>query len=232
MIGCAKPVTARLPLLDAARGLAVIAMVIYHFSWDLSVFGLVELDVGREWRPAAMAIAASFLVISGTALTLSGRFRPRRFATLLGAAALVSLGSWWFDPDSFIFFGILHCLALSSILALPFLRAPAGLLVAAAVAAFALGGWAHPFFDAAPWLWLGLSTQVPLTNDYIPIIPWFGFVLLGMLAGRARPGAWAQWGPPPLVWLGRWSLVIYLVHQPILTTALFWLAPLLNGRPG
>ena len=213
----------RLPFLDAIRGLAVVAMVIYHFFWDLSVFGFIELDVGREWRGAAMAIAASFLGISGVAFTLAGRLKPRRLAIIAGAAGLVSLGSWWFDPHAFIFFGILHCIALSSILALPFLQMPGWSLGVAAALFFALGGWAHPLFDAWPLLWVGLSTQLPLTNDYIPIVPWFGFVLLGMWAGRVRPAAWPAWGPRPMVWLGRWSLLIYLVHQPILTGLLFLL---------
>ena len=204
-------------------------MVLYHFSWDLSVFGFIEVDVARDYRLAAMAIAASFLVISGIGLTLAGRLKPRRLGIIIGAAALVSLGSWWFDPEAFIFFGILHCIALSSLLALPFLRAPGWVLGLAAAIVLAGGWWAHPYFDAGPWLWLGLSTQVPLTNDYIPIVPWFAFVLLGMGAGRLRPGAWAQWGPRPLVWLGRWSLVIYLTHQPILTGLLFLLMP---GKPG
>lgn len=219
----------RLPALDAARGAAVVAMVAYHFGWDLSVFGFIEVDVARDYRLAAMAIAASFLLISGMALSLAGRVKPRRLAILAGAAGLVSLGSWWFDPGSFIFFGILHCLALSSLLALPFLRAPGWVLGVVAAAVFAGGWWADPFFDAWPWLWLGLSTQLPLTNDYIPIIPWFSFVLLGMLAGRVPPGAWAMWGPRPLVWLGRWSLVIYLVHQPVLMGMLSLLPP---GKPG
>ncbi len=219
----------RRPTLDAARGAAVVAMVAYHFSWDLSVFGFIELDVGRDWRLAAMAIAASFLVISGVALTLSGRFRIRRFALLLAAAMLVSLGSWWFDPRSFIFFGILHCLALSSLLALPFLRAPGWLVGAAAVLVLAGGAAARPFFNEWHWVWFGLSTEVPLTNDYIPIIPWFGFVLAGMLLGRLPAGAWPGWGPRPLVWLGRWSLMIYLLHQPVLTGLL---ALLQTGKTG
>ena len=219
--------TARLPLLDAARGLAVVAMVTYHFFWDLSVFGFIETDVGQTWRGAAMAIAASFLAISGAAFTRAGRLKPRRLVIISSAAALVSLGSWWFDPGSFIFFGILHCIALSCLLALPFLRAPGWLLVLAAATVLAAGTWAHPVFDAWPWLWLGLSTQLPLTNDYIPIIPWFGFVLLGMWAGRWQ--AWPAWGPPPLVWLGRWSLPIYLVHQPVLMGLLSLAMP---GKPG
>lgn len=207
---------ARLPFLDAARGMAVVAMIAYHFFWDLSVFGFIQTDVGREWRGAAMTIAASFLLISGAAFTLAGRLKPRRLAVIGGAAALVSLGSWWFDPGSFIFFGILHCIALSAVLAVPFLRAPAWVLGVAAALVLALGSLAHPAFNAWPLLWLGLATQLPPTNDYIPIFPWFGFVLVGMLAGRAPRDLWPEAAPALLVWLGRWSLLIYLVHQPIL----------------
>jgi uncharacterized membrane protein len=109
---------ARSRWLDSARGLAVVAMVIYHVGWDLSHFGLIETDVAfaTGWRRFAQAIAASFLVISGISLALATQRGIRmqhllkRLGVIAGAALLVTIGSWLAFPDQFIFFGILHCL--------------------------------------------------------------------------------------------------------------------------
>jgi uncharacterized membrane protein len=218
------------PWLDAARGIAVVAMVFYHFSWDLSQFGVIEVDVANHpaWRLFAKTIAASFLGLAGYALVLAHgggiRWRPfgRRLAILVAAAGLVTLGTYIAFPGSFIFFGILHCIALSSLLALAFLRLPWwGLLLAAAFFHLLPDVYRSDAFSA-PWLlWTGLGTSVPATNDYEPIFPWFGYVLAGMaLARLGLPALRAEGGGGPgaglLGSIGRWSLPIYLIHQPLL----------------
>jgi len=126
----------------------------------------------------------------------------------------------------------LHCIAVASVLALPFLRAPT--LVPLAVAAFCFAA-PRLFTDASlatPTLdWLGLGARAPVTNDYVPIFPWFGFVLLGIVAARSVLLLAARRLPSPgrlwsfaflrgLIWSGRHSLLIYLVHQPVLLGAL------------
>ena len=157
----------RLAVIDLIRGIAVIAMVVYHFSWDLLDYSLIDVDVVNDplWRAFAHVIAGTFLALVGFNLVLANRngIRAvpylRRLGIIAGAAALVSLGTYWFMPGAFVFFGILHMIAAASVLALPFLRAPVWVTLAvAAIACLAAPSLlTSEFFDAAPFLWLGLS---------------------------------------------------------------------------
>ena len=230
----------RWPVIDIARGLAVCAMVAFHFTWDLGFFRIIPYDISfeTEGRVLAHVIAGTFLWAVGAALVLAhrGGFEPRafliRFGKIAGAAAIVSVGTYFALQDEWIFFGVLHCIALSSLLALPFLTAPMAVVGLALIAAFALPALlVHPALDQ-PWLyWLGLNQTIPRTNDYVPFLPWFGVVLGGMLATRAVLASsrlatlaehHANHRPARvLTWLGRRALPIYLLHQPILM-ALLW----------
>src|SRR5262249_8598183 len=139
-------------------------------------------------------------------------------------------------PDAFVFFGILHMITVASVLALPFLRAPPWLTVSAAFICLAAPSlFTSEFFDAKALLWIGLSPHVVATVDYVPLLPWFGVVLAGVAAarllfdaggegllGRFQPAAR---GWRPLLFAGRWSLPIYLLHQPILIAAITVLLP-------
>lgn len=223
----------RAPALDFARGIAVVAMVIYHLYWDFGHFGLISADVSFDpgWRLFAKSIAASFLVIVGVGLELATREGVRwrsflkRLAKVSGAALLVTLGSWYAFPDSYIFFGILHCIALSSVIALAFLRFPAWALMLAGAAVYVLPLYFRTHaLDAPVFDFLGLGMIIPASNDYEPIFPWFAWVLWGLALGKLRlpflePRPVA--GPPSIVErLGQWSLPIYLIHQPVLFGAL------------
>lgn len=240
----------RLAAIDVARGVAIVAMAIYHFSWDLGNFRLVPWNAATDpgWRLFARLIAASFLVLVGVSLVLASRngFRwppyLRRLAILMVAAALVSLGTWWFTPDAFVFFGILHMIAAGSVLALPFLFAPSWLVALAGIAAVLAPTFlASPAFDLPALWWLGLTPRPPRSVDFVPLFPWFAAILAGILAGRAilaagpdAPlGRWRGEGSLArgLAFAGRWSLLIYLVHQPILIGALYVAAPLLPVNP-
>ena len=225
----------RWPLIDAGRGTAIIAMIVYHGVWDLGYFDLTAIDAEGDqlWRWFAHIIAGTFLALVGVGLVLATRrgFRPgryfRRLAIIVGAALLVSLGTYLVFPEDFVFFGILHSIATASVLALPFLRLQVWLTAAAAIAAIAAPQFlAHPYFNEPGWLWLGLSTKAPSTVDYVPVLPWFGVTLGGIVAARLSLAwrderLWSWWQPKgtagrALVQAGRWSLIIYLVHQPIL----------------
>ncbi|MGW9332253.1 heparan-alpha-glucosaminide N-acetyltransferase [Bosea sp. NPDC055594] len=232
------PARGRIELLDLARGIALLAMFVYHFAYDLSFFRLIRVDVVSDpgWRLFARLIAGSFLAIVGFSLILATRnglnrkAYAKRFAMVAGAALVVTIGTRFAIPENFIFFGILHHIALASLLALPFLRLPALALALVAAAWFALPFILGGEVFESEWLsWLGFGPW-PYTADFVPLFPWFACVLAGMALGklalaRAPEGGWALWrarsAPARLVALGgRNSLIVYLVHQPLFIGAL------------
>ncbi|PST24563.1 DUF1624 domain-containing protein [Mesorhizobium plurifarium] len=233
--------TNRIALLDALRGLALVAMALYHFVWDLEFFGYVAAGTAGTggWRMFARLIAGSFLFLAGYSLVLGQlpNLRPRafamRFAKIAGAAALISIGTWFAFPQSFIFFGILHAIAAASLVGLLFLKLPAAVSFLAAAAAFAA-----PFhlrssvFDVPALWWVGLSETIPRSNDYVPLLPWLAPFLIGLGTAKLLHPAFSAWRSrsagtgeapwiAPLAFGGRHSLLVYLIHQPLLIAAVY-----------
>ncbi|MBD8876141.1 DUF1624 domain-containing protein [Roseibium polysiphoniae] len=227
--------SSRIDAIDALRGVAILAMIAYHLSWDLSWFGHVDWQVSSapEWRAFAAGIAGTFLFLAGVSLTLAHQHGVRwrafwkREAVIVLAAAGVSLATSFTFGDAFVRFGILHAIATSSLIALPFLRAPAWLSLVGAALIASLPFWAKSHvFDGQLLLWSGLGTPDLGAVDYVPLAPWAGLTMLGVGLTRALterrglesvsrlkiPGM----GGRILNILGRRSLIIYLVHQPIL----------------
>ena len=178
-------------------------------------------------------MASAFLALVGVSLALAHRDRLnlpafwRRLAIVAGAAALVTAGSSSSRPARVIWFGILHCIAAASLLALPLVRAPAWASLSAGAAAIALPFFFHSsLFDPPALLWLGLGEALPNTLDWRPLLPWAGVVLLGLGAARlpgvldrlTSPWRWRAKSAPArvLCFAGRHSLAVYLLHQPIL----------------
>jgi len=235
----APPTRPRLELVDAARGVAILAMVVYHLAWDLSYYRLISTDVTTHpaWVLFQRSILSSFLVLVGVSLVLAhGKSMRwpgfwRRMAVLVAAALAVTAGTYWMFPDYFVYFGILHAIALFSLLALPFLRL-APILVLAGAALFVVPALflSSPLFNTRPLAWIGFWSSQPETTDIVPIFPWFGMALLGVAGARlipalplaARIGGWRARGKLSrgLIVAGRWSLLIYLLHQPILLGAI------------
>jgi uncharacterized membrane protein len=230
----------RWDVIDVARGLAIAAMIVYHFSWDLSFLKLIETNILQvpAWRWFARGIAGSFLLLAGVGLALAHAQGFRRFPFLRrlmkvgGAALAVTLVTYFAFPESYVFFGILHCIAVSSVLALPFLRLhPALTLLVAVLCLAAPAIFTSPALDVPYLGWLGLGVTDPLTNDYVPVFPWFGMVLIGVALGKlllkqTETMRLARWRATdalsrPLVWAGRKSLPIYLIHQLVLLGLLY-----------
>lgn len=247
MVQIAK--TGRIEAIDLARGVALMAMVIYHFRWDLEFFGWASAGANSAigWVLFARAIAASFLFLVGIGLALA-HFPAigwpsfwKRLAMVAAAALLITVATWFAIPDSFIFFGILHAIALFSLCALPFLRLPWSASFATALLVLLL---AEPLrseiFDAPALWWLGLAPVNPVSNDYVPLFPWFSATLAGVAMGKLglaygwfeRLSGWRPRNIPSLVlqWCGRHSLGFYLLHQPILIAAL-WIFTQIAGPP-
>ncbi len=234
----------RLAAIDIARGVAILAMVVYHFTWDLALFRIVTVDPVADpgWRFLARATASSFLFLVGVGLVLAHRRAIRwsafwrRFAVIAAAAAAVSIATYLVFGDEFVRFGILHNIALASLVGIGFVVLPWWLTALAGIAVYLAPAYlAAPFFNHVGWIWLGLSTEVPDSVDYVPLLPWLSAVLFGIAAARLglALGAdrWlARWQPKDVAArvfgiAGRWSLAIYLVHQPLLF-GIVWLLSL------
>lgn len=238
--GITPPVTRRLPLFDVLRGVAILAMVAFHLAFDLNYFGILKADFYSDNGLVATrnAIVAMFLLLVGISMTLALRNGihwarySKRLAALVLCALAVSLGSWLIFPQSWIFFGVLHFIAVASVIALAFRRFyRTNLFIGLALILIGLTV-THPLFDSRGLSWIGLVTTKPITEDYVPLLPWLGVVLIGMFLGklslrRIDFAILAERQPRTrggitLAWMGRHSLAIYLLHQPLLLAAI-WL---------
>jgi uncharacterized membrane protein len=233
--------TERLWEIDALRGVAIIMMVIYHFTYDLDQFGGYDIGANSgNWQRFANLTAFMFVALVGVSLVLSyTRAKARatdewdlvvkymlRGLRIFGYGMLITVAVWLFAPGGSIIFGILHLIGASIIFAYPFLRWPK---VALPVSAGLIGlgiYMGYPQVDF-PWLvWLGFRPEgLGTMYDYRPMIPWFGVALLGIFAGYMlyRNGI-RRFSLPDLSHipvirglqvLGQYSLVIYLIHQPV-----------------
>ena len=223
----------RLMRVDLARGIALIGVMVFHLCWDLRYFEFVLWPIDTDWRWIGFQklLVGSFVGISGLSLWLAHgaginwRGFRRRWLTLFGAAMLITVATWFTFQPAFVYFGILHALALFALLGLMFLRLPVWALVVTGLVIVAAGiGFSDPVFNAKPLSWIGFWTVPPYTNDLVPILPWFGVFLVGMGLAPLLTGAggWlagaVSWGwvGNALRWIGQHSLILYLVHQPLL----------------
>lgn len=240
----------RYPRLDALRGAAVLWMVVFHFCFDLNYFRFIQQNFYLDpfWTTQRTAIVTLFLFCAGVSQAVAqaqgqnwSRFW-KRWVQVAACALLVSAGSWFVFGPRFISSGVLHALALMLLLLRVLLhywpgltqgKNAWGLLLAGGLCVWLPRWWQHPFFDARATYWLGFATGKPATEDYVPLFPWLGVVLWGLAAGawvmRCRP-MWLQGRLTsvlqPLALVGRWSLSIYMLHQPILfglLMAVIWL---------
>jgi len=233
---------------DALRGLAIVMMIAYHFCYDLTYFHLANFDFYRNpfWLTARIVIVTSFLFLVGVSLQLAARRGlgdprfwhgfGRRLLWLLLCAGLVSLASYFFSQSRWIFFGILHFIGVASVLGLCFIRYPLQGLVLGVVLIIMGTQLAVPLFDQPLLQWVGLMTHKPPTEDYVPLVPWFGVVLIGNFFGqrwfgrRTSDSVMSLSIPDrlitPLAAMGRHGLLIYMLHQPLMLGALALLTAL------
>ncbi len=240
----------RYDTVDALRGVAMVWMTVFHFCFDLNHFRFITQDFYADafWTGQRTAIVSLFLFCAGLGQAIAvaqGQSWPRfwrRWAQVAGAALLVSAGSYLVFPRSFIYFGVLHGIA-AMLLVMRFSahwRPLAWWLLGAVAIALPwllpplLQGWGLDYaFNARSLNWLGLVTRKPITEDYVPLLPWLGVMWWGMAVGhwlsRRRAYLLALRLPAPgraLAWLGRWSLSYYLLHQPVLMGVLGGIAAL------
>lgn len=236
--------TPRLEGVDQLRGFAVAMMIAYHFCYDLVYFRFATWPMltSPGWIAWRTSIVATFLTVAGVSLALRAAYSPsarafwRRWAQVAGAALLVSAATAVMFHERFIYFGVLHFIAVGLIVGRGL--APLGRVNALiGLAVIALGvAFQDPMFVPRSLNWIGFYPGKPNTEDYVPVFPWIGVMLIGLAVGTAWrlrgfapvPGLTGLRDALParltalLAFLGRWSLTVYLVHQPLLM-GLLWL---------
>jgi uncharacterized membrane protein len=221
----------RFDRLDALRGAAIVWMAVFHFCYDLDHFRIIEQQFRTDpfWTLQRSAIVTLFLLCAGAAQAVAsqqGQSWPRfwrRWAQVAACALLVSAGSALMFPRSWISFGVLHGIAVMLVLVRLLAPLRGGLWALGLVALLLPQFVQQPFFDTRATNWLGLVTRKPVTEDWVPVLPWLGVMLWGCAATQwllARQRALLAGAIPralhPLALLGRWSLSFYMLHQPVL----------------
>jgi uncharacterized membrane protein len=227
------PSRVRYVTLDCARGFAVAAMVIFHILYDLKSFGAdLHLDFlltlpDSFWRLVPASIAFLFYFVAGVSAAVRFETNPQSHRDFLKSgfklaiwALIITLVTAFVTPELTIYFGTLHCLALSMFLIYPVLRYfPLRWLFGLTI--ISVGLFLNDIdFGTSAFMWLGLAPKAYIAADWFPLFPWFGCVVLGAgLASRFLPRenkvSFVQYPilTGLLAALGRHALVIYLLHQ-------------------
>ena len=233
---------------DFIRGIALLMMITYHLIFDLYYFGDYGIDANSGiWWVLGRSTAILFITIVGVSLSLSySRVKDelsnyevfvkyvKRGGFILSLGLLITIATYLFlKGEGYVRFGILHLIGLSVILSVPLLRYKyVNLLLGTVV--MIIGYYLANFrFDLNWLLWLGFRPEGFHTVDYFPILPWFGLVLLGLFIGKLLyPGHTRMIKVPSvsgmkpvkfISFIGRKTLLVYLIHQPILISILYLL---------
>jgi len=239
--------------LDTLRGITLISMIAYHARWDLVyMFGKdwswYRSDGAYLWQ---QSICWTFILLSGYCWSM-GRHRLRRGLMAFGGGVIVSVVTLFTMPDCPVICGVLTLLGSAAILTIPLESAwkkiPSRAGLAGSFLLFLLLrdvnsgylGFEGMRFAAVPralysnyfTAYLGFPQAGFASSDYFPLLPWFFLFLTGSWLGQFKesaPGWLRRLKLPLLNWLGRHSLMVYLVHQPVLVAISMALA-LLTGR--
>ncbi len=238
----------RYPFIDVVRGVAIIAMIIFHFLYDLQFLfdqNVIKNDAFWHWVP--YGISALFLTVAGIMLSMNYQKKKyntwrkiiKRSSKIFLFGMVITLVTFFFDFGGKIYFGILHCIALCSLLSFFFYRFSQKFLFFFGFLTVILGIFLGqqslvlqtPYFF---WLFPYYPMAIGPMIDYYPLIPAFGFILLGIFLGKIyskkttdfifTTHAWFAF-TKPLQYLGQYSLWIYMLHQPVLYSVLYCLYP-------
>ncbi|CAA6824994.1 MAG: Unknown protein [uncultured Sulfurovum sp.] len=223
----------RLHGLDIFRGLAIIFMILYHFTYDLTLYNMVQLDMNHAPYLLAIryTIMSMFLLSVGMSLTLAHQKTiywhkiAKRSLLLALSSFAITISTYIVFPNSWIYFGMLHFILISSILVLPLLKFPkTTLLFTLLILIGSFTGLLHMHHLFA-LLQEPLSLPSPMSQDVVRLFPWLAVVLIGIVVVQHK------WHEKlfkhqlfnmkysinkVLKKIGRHSLLIYLIHQPII----------------
>lgn len=226
--------TVRLAELDILRGLAILLMVIFHTIFDLAFFYGWPLDYQAGfWYYQGKSAAILFMLVSGVSTVLSRR-PVRRGLVVLGTGLFITAITYCYEPAVYIRFGILHLLG-AAMLASPLLNKVGPLpLSLIGTLMIAIGNaFSQLTVNTAWFIPVGLKPPGFTSLDYYPLLPWLGIILYGLVLGKVLyPAGQTRWPSAAdyqplrwLSWLGRRSLLIYLIHQPVILALLQIIKP-------
>ena len=236
----------RVHFIDELRGFLIIFVVLYHLLYDLTVLFPIGIDwMFSPWMNTLRDIFTGTLIVISGISCLYSRSNIRRGLKTLGCGMILTAATWIAIPDQLIIFGILHffgcAMLLYGLLARPLARIPAAVgapvsfflffftrdIYYGSVGILGLRLALPSFLYGHPWLFpLGFAAAGVHSSDYYPILPWIflflagAFLGRGILAGRAPEGFY-QPHCRPLARIGRHTLLIYMLHQPILYGVLY-----------
>ncbi len=214
----------RIDELDSLRATALVMMLISNFVSDLNYFGLMVVVKGDQWWWLARITAFLFVSISGISYFLAHQKEYEfsktfnRTKRLIFWAFMITLITYIFAPSAYVRFGVLHLLALASIIAFPLARKP---LYALGMGLILL---IIPLSSNSNFVWFGLQETGTFAVDYFPLNPWLGIFFISLaisskIYSAGKPLLNIKW-PDHWLWFGRNTLIIYVVHQPILIGSL------------
>lgn len=216
----------RIEILDGLRGLAVIFMVAYHFLYDaVNFLGVPDKYINNTVADVVQIVTATtFVVLCGISSHFSKSNIKRGIETLV-IAVIISVVTFIIDMP--IIFGILHllgvCMLLYGLLKRYIDKVPAWIILAAGVVLSVLSKIAVDTINPEiGYLWiLGFPEKGFVSYDYFPLLPWLFVFLTGTAIGyyikeQKLPRQFYTLKVPVLSAIGRYSLIIYVVHQPLL----------------
>jgi uncharacterized membrane protein len=230
--------------IDSLRGIAVTLMIIFHILYDLNYFNIYKTELySGAFLILAYTVGTTFLLLVGISLTLSYNKANKnltkkqlhikflkRGLKIFGLGLIITIATWLYLKEGFIIFGVLHCIGISIILAYPLIQRRYTNLILGVL--FVLLGviLRTLTFDFQWLIWLGFKPANFYTVDYYPLLPWLGVVLIGISIGNTIYPKYRRRFQIRdvsesifirfLTYVGRNSLIIYFLHQPVLITAI------------
>ena len=249
------PQKKRIEILDAVRGFAILAMVVYHALYDITdIFGL-SVPIFDFFSILEPPFAGAFILLSG----VSSRFSHSNFkrgVRVLALGLLITAFTMIFIPSQSIYFGILHFIGAAILLfaliqpIFDKISKPAALSVLCVLFALTyslprayfigippLFGFMLPYrLTTVPWLFpLGIPSRDFCSADYFPMVPWFFLFLIGTILGipireKKLPEKFYTAKVPFFAFAGRHTLLIYMVHQPLIYGILYLVFRVFSGK--